>query len=190
MPTRAVFLPPEPIVPDQPNIVFLFPDQLRADFLSCYGANWVETPNMDSIAQNGVRFQNAFSASPICVPARTALLTGMNALRNGVTHNFHNLRAERLLPPHAGQHMDVVDLRAGAQAAEVRHAGARRQVPPLGSTVASEYLWRQVRGTPLEAKLDPYLGPAARALVTKCEQEYPRREPRTLARAWRRITRR
>ncbi len=79
---------------DKPNIIFLFPDQLRADFLSCYGADWYETPNIDRIANSGVRYQNSFSASPICVPARTALLTGMNAVRNGVTGNLQNLRAD------------------------------------------------------------------------------------------------
>ena len=79
---------------DRPNIVFLFPDQMRADFLGCYGADWLETPNIDSIAAAGVRYQNAFSPSPVCVPARTSLLTGMNALRNGVTGNLHNLRAD------------------------------------------------------------------------------------------------
>lgn len=77
-----------------PNIVFLLPDQLRQDFLSCYGARFIRTPHMDGLAQHGVRFANAFSASPVCVPARTALLTGMNALRNGVTDNLHAIRAD------------------------------------------------------------------------------------------------
>ncbi|MDA0596566.1 MAG: sulfatase-like hydrolase/transferase [Chloroflexi bacterium] len=78
----------------RPNIVFLFPDQFRADFAGCNGADWLQTPNIDSIAENGVRYTNSFSASPICVPARTALLTRMNAMRNGVTGNLHNLRAD------------------------------------------------------------------------------------------------
>ena len=78
----------------RPNIVFLFPDQFRADFAGANGADWLETPNIDSIAENGVRYTNSFSASPICVPARTALLTGMNAVRNGVTGNLQNLRAD------------------------------------------------------------------------------------------------
>ena len=76
------------------NFVFLFPDQLRADFLSCYGAEFVSTPNIDSLAERGARFRNAFSASPVCVPARTALLTGMNAIKNGVTGNLGNLRPD------------------------------------------------------------------------------------------------
>ena len=76
------------------NILFLFPDQLRRDFLSCYGADFIDTPNIDWIAEHGVRYDNAYSASPLCVPARTALLTGMNAVRNGVTDNLHAIRPD------------------------------------------------------------------------------------------------
>ncbi len=53
---------------DRPNIVFLFPDQLRRDFLSCYGASFIDTPHMDGIAAQGVRYDTALSASPVCVP--------------------------------------------------------------------------------------------------------------------------
>ena len=77
-----------------PSVVFLFPDQQRRDFLSCYGAGFIDTPNIDWIAEHGVRYDNAYSASPLCVPARTALLTGMNAVRNGVTDNLHALRPD------------------------------------------------------------------------------------------------
>ncbi len=78
----------------RPNIVFLFPDQLRPDFLSCYGARFISTPNIDWIAEHGTRYSWAYSASPVCVPARTALLTGMNAIRNGVTDNLAAIRAD------------------------------------------------------------------------------------------------
>ena len=74
--------------------MFLFPDQLRRDFLSCYGAGFIHTPGIDWIAERGVRYDNAYSASPICVPARTSLLTGMDAVRNGVTDNLHTLRPD------------------------------------------------------------------------------------------------
>ena len=77
-----------------PNIVFLFPDQLRPDFLSCYGAEFIKTPNIDALAKEGVRYERAYSGSPVCVPARTALLTGMNAIRNGVTDNLHRIRSD------------------------------------------------------------------------------------------------
>ena len=86
--------PPLSNISPQPNNVFLFPDQMRSDFLSCYGADFIETPNIDSLARNGTLYRNAYSASPICVPARTALLTGMNAVRNGVTDNDHSIRGD------------------------------------------------------------------------------------------------
>jgi arylsulfatase A-like enzyme len=78
----------------QPNILFLMPDQLRWDFLSCYGANFIETPNIDRLANEGVRYERAYSTSPICVPARASLLTGLNAIRNGVTDNGQWLRPD------------------------------------------------------------------------------------------------
>jgi arylsulfatase len=78
----------------RPNIIFLLPDQLRPDFLSTYGASFIDTPNIDGLAGEGVCYDRAYSASPICVPARTALLTGMNAVRNGVTDNLHRIRSD------------------------------------------------------------------------------------------------
>jgi len=76
---------------DRPNVVFMLPDQLRADFLSCYGAGFIQTPGIDGIADGGVLYENAYSASPVCVPARVSLLTGMNAIKNGVLDNAHFL---------------------------------------------------------------------------------------------------
>ncbi|MEE8362622.1 MAG: sulfatase-like hydrolase/transferase, partial [Dehalococcoidia bacterium] len=59
-----------------------------------YGASFIKTPSMDSIAAAGVRYDRAYSASPVCVPARTSLMTGMNAIRNGVTGNLHAIRGD------------------------------------------------------------------------------------------------
>lgn len=78
----------------QPNILFLMPDQLRWDFLSCYGADFIDTSNIDRIANEGMRYTRAYSTSPICVPARASLLTGLNAIRNGVTDNGQWLRPD------------------------------------------------------------------------------------------------
>lgn len=54
---------------NRPNLLFLMPDQLRPDFLSCYGADFIETPHIDSLAARGIRFEKAYSTHPICVPA-------------------------------------------------------------------------------------------------------------------------
>ena len=76
------------------NLLFIMPDQLRPDFLSCYGADFINTPHIDSIATNGVRYAKACSPSPLCVPMRSALLTGVNAIRTGVMSNDQYLRPD------------------------------------------------------------------------------------------------
>ena len=78
----------------RPNLLFIIADQLRADFLGCYGADFVKTPNIDALAAQGMRYANAYSTSPICVPARASLLTGMNSIRNGVLDNSVWLRPD------------------------------------------------------------------------------------------------
>ncbi|MFO7916980.1 MAG: sulfatase-like hydrolase/transferase [Anaerolineae bacterium] len=78
----------------KPNLVFIMPDQLRSDFLSCYDAPFIDTPHIDSLVERGVLFSNAYSPHPLCVPARVSLLTGMNAARTGVLSNGQFLRAD------------------------------------------------------------------------------------------------
>ena len=45
---------------DQPNLLFIMPDQMRHDFLSCYGAPHISTPNIDRIAAEGIRYDRAY----------------------------------------------------------------------------------------------------------------------------------
>ena len=59
-----------------PNLLILFADQLRRDALACYGDPNVSTPNIDALAARGVRFANASSTFPICVPFRFTMMTG------------------------------------------------------------------------------------------------------------------
>ncbi|MEQ8787761.1 MAG: sulfatase-like hydrolase/transferase [Pirellulaceae bacterium] len=61
---------------DRPNVVFLFADDLGYGDLACYGAPDVETPNLDRLARQGVRFTQHYSNGPECSPTRTALMTG------------------------------------------------------------------------------------------------------------------
>ncbi|MEM7731003.1 MAG: sulfatase-like hydrolase/transferase [Pseudomonadota bacterium] len=79
----------------RPDILFLMPDQLRPDFLSCYGADFVQTPNIDALAAAGTRYETCISPSPICVPARASLLTGQSAQACGVLDNLHWPRPDR-----------------------------------------------------------------------------------------------
>lgn len=60
----------------KPNILFIFSDDLSYRDLSCYGQKNYQTPNLDKLALNGMRFTNAYSGSPECAPSRASLMTG------------------------------------------------------------------------------------------------------------------
>lgn len=64
----------------RPNIIFILADDLGWSDLACYGADLHETPNLDRMAQNGVRFTQAYAMS-VCSPTRASLLTGKHAAR-------------------------------------------------------------------------------------------------------------
>ncbi len=66
-----------------PNVVVLFPDQLRAASLPLYGERNIETPNIDRLANDGVRLTNAISNCPVCTPARAMLVTGRHPQTTG-----------------------------------------------------------------------------------------------------------
>ena len=65
----------------QPNILFIMDDQHRFDYLGCAGADFVRTPNIDALAQRGMRFTNCMVNSPVCAPSRISLATGLMAHR-------------------------------------------------------------------------------------------------------------
>ena len=69
---------------DRPNILFLMTDQQRADAWGADGNRVIHTPNMDRIANEGVRFRNAYTSTPSCTPARSALLTGLSPWHHGM----------------------------------------------------------------------------------------------------------
>ncbi len=76
-----------PPVAKRLNLLFIMTDQQRWDAMSCYGNPVIKTPNMDRIAREGVRFTSFYSACPVCVPARTAILTGHDIEANHVLGN-------------------------------------------------------------------------------------------------------
>lgn len=70
------------------NILFIMCDQLRADYLSCYGCTALETPNIDRLAARGTLFTRAYSQAPICGASRMSFYTGRYVLSHGATSNF------------------------------------------------------------------------------------------------------
>lgn len=66
----------------KPNIIFIMADDLGPEWIGCYGADDIQTPNIDRMAAEGMRFTSAYSM-PKCTPTRVALLTGTYPFRNG-----------------------------------------------------------------------------------------------------------
>jgi arylsulfatase A-like enzyme len=71
----------------KPNILIIQPDQHRGDYLGCAGHPTVQTPNLDKLAAEGIRFSKAASASPVCCPFRATMQTGLYIHEHGVVDN-------------------------------------------------------------------------------------------------------
>ncbi|MCP4609900.1 MAG: sulfatase [Planctomycetes bacterium] len=70
---------------EKPNIIFILADDLGWAELGCYGNKFNETPNLDKLASQGMRFTEAYAAAPVCSPYRAALMTGQYPARIGIT---------------------------------------------------------------------------------------------------------
>ena len=76
----------------RPNILVIMTDQQRYDSLGCYGADWIETPNLDRLAAEGMLFEKCYVNNPICTPSRASMFTGKHIPDHGV------LRLHDILP--------------------------------------------------------------------------------------------
>ena len=72
---------------NRPNILFIMVDDLGKEWISCYGAEDIETLNIDALAKTGMRFENAYSM-PQCTPSRATLLTGQYPWRTGWVNHW------------------------------------------------------------------------------------------------------
>ncbi|MDT3359862.1 MAG: sulfatase-like hydrolase/transferase, partial [Spirochaetota bacterium] len=69
------------------QVVFIMTDTTRKDMLGCYGDSRMLTPNLDKLAGQGLRYEQAYCCQPVCGPARSALFTGTFPHSNGVVSN-------------------------------------------------------------------------------------------------------
>ena len=72
---------------DRPNILFIMADDLGKEWISCYGAEDLRTPNIDALAAGGMKFRNAYSM-PQCTPSRVSVLTGQYPWRTGWVNHW------------------------------------------------------------------------------------------------------
>lgn len=82
---------------DKPNVLWIIAEDLSPD-LGCYGNTLVETPNLDALAQRGMRFTRTFATAPVCSPSRTALATGMQQTTIGAYHMRYPENLKPTLP--------------------------------------------------------------------------------------------
>jgi len=73
---------------EPPNIIFILADDLGWHQLGCYGSNYYETPVLDQLATEGMRFTNAYAAAPVCSPTRGSIMTGKYPARTHLTVNI------------------------------------------------------------------------------------------------------
>ncbi|NLB25920.1 MAG: sulfatase-like hydrolase/transferase, partial [Bacteroidales bacterium] len=62
--------------PVKPNIIFILSDDLSYGDLGCYGQKKIKTPNIDRLAEEGIRFTNAYAGNSVCAPSRSSLMEG------------------------------------------------------------------------------------------------------------------
>ena len=72
--------------PAQQNVVIIYADDLGFGDLGCYGSRKIDTPNLDRLCAEGLKFTNAYSTSAVCTPARFSILTGRYPFRNEQAH--------------------------------------------------------------------------------------------------------
>lgn len=97
---------------DRPNIVLILADDLGWSDLGCYGSTLKNTPALDRLAAEGIRFTNACSAQPICSPARASLMTGRSPARLHLTDFLPGRRvmpSQRLLRPEISQQLPLAE---------------------------------------------------------------------------------
>ena len=136
-----------------PNILFVMIDDLGWMDLGCQGNKLVETPHIDRLAQQGMRFTDAYAAAPVCSPSRAAILTGQSPARLHITN--HTPDRDSFTPDGAvlqpaemldrlsreyvtvAEHLKKVGYRTGffRQMAFIRSGQRRRCLWPVGSRV-------------------------------------------------------
>ncbi|MEX0596698.1 MAG: sulfatase-like hydrolase/transferase, partial [Candidatus Paceibacterota bacterium] len=80
---------------NKPNFVIIFIDDLGETNIGVYGNDFIETPNIDNLASEGMRWTNAYSAAPICSPSRAAFLTGKHPARVHFTGHITAIGSHR-----------------------------------------------------------------------------------------------
>jgi len=95
----SLFVTESLLAQQKPNIIYIMSDDHDADAISAYNKTLIQTPNIDRLAKEGVKFNHAFVGNSICGPARATLLTGQHSHKNGVIDNRKRFDSSRVSLP-------------------------------------------------------------------------------------------
>lgn len=108
----------------KPNIVFIFIDDMGWGDLACYGNDFIDTPHIDQLAKEGMRFTDFYASGAVCSPTRCAVQSGQNQARTGITAHIpgHWRPFERVITPHTTMALplDTITVAESLQAAGYR----------------------------------------------------------------------
>ena len=117
-----------------PNVVFILADDLGWADLGCYGSTFYETPNIDRLASQSVRFTQAYAACPVCSPTRASILTGKYPARLRLTDwlpGRPDMPSQRLRRPAFTKHLPLEEVTLAEALQDAGYAtGDHRQVAP------------------------------------------------------------
>ncbi|QDV27780.1 sulfatase family protein [Aureliella helgolandensis] len=140
----AALFAPNTVLATAPNVVVIFCDDLGYGDLSSFGHPSINTPRLDQMATEGMRWKNFYSAAPVCTPSRAALLTGRLPLRNGMCSN-----TRRVLFP---------DSTGGLPDSEITLAEMLRSSGYRTGCVGKWHLGHLPQFSPLQHGFDSYFG--------------------------------
>ena len=106
------------VAQEKPNIIMLYIDDMGFSDLSCYGGKFAQTPNIDKIAEEGIRFTQYYSACPISSPSRVGLTTGMYPIRWGINTYLQSRKGNK-----QNEQNDFLDNKAPSMARVLKQAG-------------------------------------------------------------------
>ena len=69
------------------NVIWITTDHMRFDFIKAHGAEWMHTPNIDRLVNNGASFEQCFANNPLCMPSRCSFMSGCYPQQTGVMQN-------------------------------------------------------------------------------------------------------
>ena len=112
-----------------PNFVFVLVDDLGWKDLGAYGSTFHLTPNIDALAASGMRFTQAYAASPVCSPTRASLLTGKHPARLDITDWIGGSQRGELLPAEYEHHLPQDEVTLAEALQEAGYATGYRRSP-------------------------------------------------------------